>query len=191
MAAIQQNQLLFNLDVPTMPINMAAQYSRPEAIVIEKFGTYSGPVISPPKQVDSSSLYQCTDNHKYSSFISICDIKSVCNLTIFLLYYGQVFHLSAVSEESLSQAVQLAKRDLKKQKELTASEKNHKAVGKMTIKRDGRKGNTEIIRSSSYNERLRKREERKKQERNRVYMKYRLKYYYILEYCSIKCGLRY
>ena len=44
MAAIQQNQLLFNLDVPAMPINMVARYPRPEAIVIEKFGTCSGHV---------------------------------------------------------------------------------------------------------------------------------------------------
>ena len=57
MAAIQQNQLLFNLDVPAMPINMVARYPRPEAIVIEKFGTCSGPVITAPKQVNTNLPY--------------------------------------------------------------------------------------------------------------------------------------
>ena len=70
----------------------------------------------------------------------------------------------------MSQAVQLAKRDLKKQKEkqLEAAEKHGKATGKMATNKDGKKGHTEIIRTSHYNERLKKREERKKQERDRV-----------------------
>ena len=89
MAAIQQNQLLFNLDVPAMPINLAAKYPKPEVIVIEKFGPCSGPVITPPKQVSSSFRMQLSwnDCHKQVVQENVFNISKLSSFSDWIIIH--------------------------------------------------------------------------------------------------------
>ena len=55
MAAHQHhyNQLLFNLEVPAKPTNMAVKFRHPEPLVVEKFGPNLTPMSTPIKSQPS------------------------------------------------------------------------------------------------------------------------------------------
>lgn len=80
-----QNQLQFNRNVPTHPSNLAVRYFSPHAIKIEKL-----------KHSDNE-LYHCKD----------LDFKAGNDLSSSVSF-------SVISEEKLSYAVHLAKRDVKR-----------------------------------------------------------------------------
>lgn len=80
-----QNQLQFNRNVPTHPSNLAVQYSCPHAIKIEKL------------KHSYNELYHCKD----------VDIRAGHDLSSSVSF-------SVISEERLSYAVHLAKRDVKR-----------------------------------------------------------------------------
>ncbi|XP_013412021.1 protein moonraker isoform X2 [Lingula anatina] len=88
MAAVShfKNQLQFNLNVPPVASNLAMRFQKPEAIVVEKLS--SSPPRRPPLLTTATPPIQP----------------------------ASAFKFSVVSEDSLTAAVRLAKRDLKKKK---------------------------------------------------------------------------
>lgn len=82
-----QNQLQFNKNVPTHSSNLAVRYSSPRAIKIEKL------------KHSYNESYHCKDS----------DLRDAPDLS-------STFSFSVISEERLSYAVRLAKRDMKRRK---------------------------------------------------------------------------
>ncbi|XP_075052884.1 protein moonraker isoform X2 [Mixophyes fleayi] len=98
----KETQLRFNLDVPTHSTNLAAQFSNPSPITIEKIST--------------------TQNKPSDNLASEDLLRNSCSSVSF----------SVVSEESLNFALQLAKRDLKLKhlgKKLELKSKSHPHQG--------------------------------------------------------------
>ena len=91
------NQMLFNLDVPSSIKNVAFKSSAPQPVVIEK--------MSQGHMKPTAETVGCP-----RIFLSIIRL-------ILVSLCLQSLRFSAVSQESLSNAVTLAKRDMRKMKE--------------------------------------------------------------------------
>ena len=136
------NQLLFNLGVPAMPANMAVKFHQPAALVVEKFGPSVTPLSTPIASQPSMPVSYC----QYIQFVaqlnflelSPCEGKShwYGSFTLHLPTSFQAFQFSAVSQDRLSVALQLAKRDMKQKKldeSLRMQEKKEKKSAKQNL----------------------------------------------------------
>ena len=86
------NQLLFNMNVPAMPANLAVKFHKPEALVVEKFGPTLTPMSTPITSQPSMPVSSRKISRQITFHISIFEIyQTSSNVITVLVVFRIIF----------------------------------------------------------------------------------------------------